>query len=79
MKTLNDFDTQIQCEEIIPDYWEELDGAMEDLHNDPDFVEGCDHIIGNPDGCDGLFDKHGGLTADAFALLAEWDSKGLFV
>ena len=57
---------------------DDTDLAMEDLQNDPDFIDGCDHIIGDDD-CDGLFNEEGGLTAAAFGLLAEMDRNGEFV
>jgi|TARA_R110001583_G_scaffold31062_6_gene106757 hypothetical protein len=84
----SDFDTQIQCEEF---YGEEL--TLADL-NGPDDDTVCDDeedlletqvdmptITDDEDyiDTDDLFNTHGGLTADAYAILAEMDSAGEFI
>ena len=65
----------IQCEDGIDIELDDRDEALEDLANDPDFIDGCDHLSEN---VEDLFDEQGGLTADAFALLADMDEKGHF-
>ena len=81
---LDDFDTQLQCEDYYcgPDDDTVFDDDDEDMletrldmpavfEDDPDdLVEGADIT----DLCDGT----GGLTADAYAMLAEMDSAGAF-
>ena len=68
----------IQCEDMddMLDF-DDRQEVMEDLQNDPDFIDGIDHIIGDGDTED-LFNEEGGLTADAFALLADMDERGEF-
>tara|TARA_B100001059_G_C17834369_1_gene586891 strand:- start:406 stop:642 length:237 start_codon:yes stop_codon:yes gene_type:complete len=65
----------IQCEDGIDIDIDERDEALEDLANDPDFIDGCDHLS---EDVEDLFNEEGGLTADAFALLAGMDEKGEF-
>ncbi len=65
----------IQCEDLIDIELDERDDALRDLANDPDFIDGCDHLS---EDVEDLFDDEGGLTADAFALLADMDGRGEF-
>ena len=65
----------IQCEDLIDIEFDERDDALRDLANDPDFIDGCDHLS---EDVEDLFDDEGGLTADAFALLADMDERGEF-
>ena len=65
----------IQCEDGIDIDIDERNEALEDLANDPDFIDGCDHLS---EDVEDLFDNEGGLTADAYAMLAEMDSAGAF-
>jgi len=69
----------IQCEDMIDIHMDDTDLAMEDLQNDPDFIDGVDAIIGDSDDCAGLFDEEGGLTAAAFGLLSDMDRNGEFI
>jgi len=74
MTQFDDFDTQIQCEEVYPE--------PEGTENDPTWWTDNPHVIEGPDdGLEGLFDSNGGLTAEAFAfdLLAEMENNGEFV
>ena len=70
----DDFD-DIQCEEFYgePPYDEEdlLDTQVDMpaiTDDDEDYID-----------TDDLFNTHGGLTADAYAILAEMDSAGEFI
>ena len=65
----------IQCEDLIDIELDDRDDALRDLANDPDFIDGCDHLS---EDVEHLFDDEGGLTADAFALLADMDERGEF-
>ena len=65
----------IQCEDLIDIEFDERDDALRDLANDPDFIDGCDHLS---EDVEVLFNEEGGLTADAFALLADMDERGEF-
>ena len=65
----------IQCEDLIDIEFDERDDALRDLANDPDFIDGCDHLS---EDVEDLFNEEGGLTADAFALLADMDERGEF-
>ena len=91
---LDDYDTQIQCEEYYNDdepSWEDLLGPDDDtvLDDDEDmldtelampgvFEDDPDDLVDGADISD-LFDANGGLTADAYAMLAEMDSAGEFI
>jgi len=81
---MDDFDTQIQCDEYYGDPYEDDDEDMLDTQHDMDAILDDD----NEDNVDvdleadvhvnDLFDGTGGLTADAYAMLAEMDSAGAF-
>ncbi len=85
MNYLDDYDTQIQCEEYygdepLPEDYEhyEDDEDMLDTQYDQDAIlddDLEDFVDLNAD----LFDANGGLTADAYAMLAEMDSAGAFI
>lgn len=75
---MDDYDTQIQCEEYYPDPYEDDDEDMLDTQYDQDAIlddDLEDFVDLNAD----LFDANGGLTADAYAMLAEMDSAGAFI
>ena len=76
---MDDYDTQIQCEEYYPDPYEDDDDEdMLDTQYDQDAIlddDLEDFVDLNAD----LFDANGGLTADAYAMLAEMDSAGAFI
>ena len=65
----------IQCEDLIDIELDDRHDALRDLANDPDFIDGCDHLS---EDVEDLFDEEGGLTADEFALLADMDERGEF-
>jgi hypothetical protein len=74
----DDFDTQVQCEELcgeepyMDDEEDLLDTQEMDAIND-------DGDILNDDDENELIDENGGITADGFALLADMDAQGYFV
>ena len=84
---MDDFDTQIQCEEYYDGsshdrpYEDDEEDMLETQHDmdailddeDEDLVDLEDDVH-----VDDLFDGTGGLTADAYAMLAEMDSAGAF-
>ena len=73
----DDFDTEVQCEEM---YDETMIG---DLTADPDFDDYIDmpcEVVGHDEGdLADLFDEDGGLTAEAYETLAAWDANGEFI
>ena len=77
---MDDFDTQIQCDEYYGDPYEDDDEDMLDTQHDSDAILDDDDEDLLVDGADitDLFDGTGGLTADAYAMLAEMDSAGAF-
>ena len=82
---LDDFD-DIQCEEYHgyqptpEDYdpYEDDDEDMLDTQYDQDAILD-DDLEDFVDADADLFDANGGLTADAYAMLAEMDSAGAFI
>ena len=74
---IDDFDTQVQCEEMYDDT------LLDDLTQDPDFddyIDGpCDVVGSDDDDISDLFEEDGGLTAGAFEMLAKWDANGELV
>ena len=74
---MDDYDTQIQCEEYYPDPYED-DEDMLDTQYDQDAILD-DDLEDFVDADADLFDANGGLTADAYAMLAEMDSAGAFI
>ena len=69
--SLDDFDTQLQCEEVYVD--PELD--EEEMEEWSDY----DALPYDDDGDSVLIDENGGVTAEGMELLAELDSQGYFV
>ena len=74
---LDDFDTQIQCEELydfVPtdeDYMEDgIDTRLDDTQ---------DGVVFDDDDTDELLDAHGGVTGAGYELLAGMDARGEFV
>ena len=73
----DDFD-DIQCEEHYPDPYEDDDEDMLETRLDmPGILD--DDLEDYVDLDADLFDANGGLTADAYAILAEMDSAGAFI
>ncbi len=74
---IDDFDTQVQCEEMYDDT------LLDDLTQDPDFDDyidvPCDVVGSDDDDISDLFEEDGGLTAGAFEMLAKWDANGELV
>jgi len=83
---LDDFDTQLQCEDYYggpdDDTVFDDDEDMLDTQFDMDVIlddEDEDHMDLEDDvHVNDLFDGTGGLTADAYAMLADMDSAGAF-
>ena len=71
----DDFD-DIQCEEHYPDPYEDDDEDMLDTQYDQDAI--LDDDLEDDVHMDNLFDGTGGLTADAYAMLADMDAAGAF-
>ena len=71
--SLDDFDTQLQCEEVYPDPDPELD--EEEMEEWSDY----DQLPYDEDEDSFLIDENGGITAEGYALLAELESQGYFV
>ena len=69
---------EIQCEEYYPDPYEDDDEDMLDTQYDQDAILD-DDLEDFVDADADLFDANGGLTADAYAMLAEMDSAGAFI
>ena len=68
--SLDDFETQLQCEEVYPD--PELDEEeMEEWSDYDQLPESDEDSI--------LIDENGGVTAEGMELLAQLDSQGYFV
>ena len=89
---MDDYDTQIQCEEYYGEEpsWEDLVGPDDDTVLDDDDEDMLETRLDMPgildddledfvDADADLFDANGGLTADAYAMLAEMDSAGAFI
>ena len=66
---LDDFDTQIQCEEGYPDPEEE----------DREEWPPSEQLPHEDDEDSTLIDENGGITAEGYALLADLDRQGFFV
>ena len=79
---MDDFDTQIQCDEYYGDPFVDDEEDMLETQHDMDVIlddEDEDHMDLEDDvHVNDLFDGTGGLTADAYAMLAEMDSAGAF-
>ena len=83
IEVLDDFDTQIQCEEFygyVPDEedYEPYD-PEEELDEDAEDWGRQDDLPYEDDEDSYLIDEHGGLTAEGYALLADLDRQGFFV
>ena len=73
----DDFDTQVQCEELCDfapiddDYMEDgIDTRLDDTQ---------DGVVLDDDDEDALLDAHGGVTGAGYDLLACMDARGEFV
>ena len=81
---MDDFDTQIQCDEYYGDpFVDDEEDMLETQHDmdailDDDNEDNVDVDLEDDVHVNDLFDGTGGLTADAYAMLAEMDSAGAF-
>ena len=76
---LDDFDTQLQCEDVYPDEDYEFYDPDEDLDEDAEDWGRRDDLPFDDDEDSTLIDENGGITAAGNALLNDLDKQGFFV
>jgi hypothetical protein len=78
MKSFDDFDTEVQCEEFYDPDWTDSDPDLDEVQDDDWWHDLDPYGEEDPEWDPPLQDQHG-LTADGYALLADMDSEGDFV
>ena len=76
IEMLDDFDTQIQCEEF---YGDEPYDPDEELDEDAEDWGRQDDVPYDDDEDSTLIDENGGITAAGYALLNDLEKQGFFV